>query len=191
MNTDSKKFVFVKKDIKVSDLISAEKYDVGIIKSESNNMTTIFLVRVWQEVKLRKNDFEAFDVKETGDGFPKKICNICHKLLDTTEFARNQNGINNRPIRRPSCQKCRKILEGMSVKPKLIGDWLKNKPDKIPFECPICGKRTIAGVTSKVVLDHNHLTGEPRAWICDSCNTGIGRFKDDKSLLQRAIKFLG
>jgi transcription elongation factor Elf1 len=59
------------------------------------------------------------------------------------------------------------------------------------FECPICGKRTIAGITSKVVLDHDHETGEARAWICDSCNTGIGRFKDDVALLQRAIKFLG
>lgn len=78
----------------------------------------------------------------------------------------------------------------MSIKPKSRGVWLKNKPENVPFECPICGKRTIAGVTSKVVLDHNHLTGEPRAWICDSCNTGIGRFKDDVALLQRAIKFL-
>ena len=191
MNLDSKKFVFAKKNIKVSDLISVENDDVGIIKSESDNETTIFFLRIWQEVTLGKNDVEEFNVKEMGDAFPKKICNICHKLLDTTLFDRNQNGINNRPVRRPSCKTCRKILDGMNLKPKLRGEWLTNKPVNVPFECPICGKRTIAGVTSKVVLDHNHLTGEPRAWICDSCNTGIGRFKDDVSLLQRAIKFLG
>jgi transcription elongation factor Elf1 len=68
--------------------------------------------------------------------------------------------------------------------------WLNSKPENEPFECPICGKRTIAGVTSKVVLDHNHRTGEARGWICDSCNTGIGRFKDDIGLIKRAIKFL-
>ena len=191
MNLDSKKFVFAKKNIKVSDLISVENDDVGIIKSESDNETTIFFLRIWQEVTLGKNDVEEFNVKEMGDAFPKKICNICHKLLDTTLFDRNQNGINNRPVRRPSCKTCRKILDGMNLKPKLRGEWLTNKPVNVPFECPICGKRTIAGVTSKVVLDHNHLTGEPRAWICDSCNTGIGRFKDDVSLVQRAIKFLG
>jgi hypothetical protein len=116
---------------------------------------------------------------------------VCHKLLDTSQFTRNQNGINNRPIRRPSCNSCRKILEGMNLKRKSRGKWLKEKPFLVPFECPICRKRTIAGVTSKVVLDHNHITGEPRAWICDSCNTGIGRFKDDIALLQRAIEFLG
>ena len=58
------------------------------------------------------------------------------------------------------------------------------------LECPICKKKTIPGITSKVVLDHNHNTGEPRAWICDSCNTGLGRFKDDINLLQCAIDYL-
>lgn len=191
MNFESSKFVFVKKSIKVSDLISIERNDVGIVAAEAENRITIFFIRIWQEMTLARDDVKEFDVKKTGDAFPKKICNICHKLLDTTMFDRNQNGINNRPVRRPSCKTCRKILDGMNLKPKLRGEWLTNKPVNIPFECPICGKRTIAGVTSKVVLDHNHLTGEPRAWICDSCNTGIGRFKDDVSLLQRAIKFLG
>lgn len=184
------KFVFANKEIKISDAISVEKHDVGIIEFESKEYTTAFFIRVWQKVNLNKNSFEIFDVKKAGDAFPKKICNICHKLLDTAQFDRNQNGVNNRPVRRPSCKSCRKILEGMNIKPKLRGVWLKNKPENVHFECPICGKRTIAGVTSKVVLDHNHITGEPRAWICDSCNTGIGRFKDDVALLQRAVKFL-
>ena len=69
-------------------------------------------------------------------------------------------------------------------------EWNKNKPQYVPFECPICAKRTIAGVTSKVVLDHNHRNGEARGWVCDSCNTGIGRFKDDIELIKRAIKFI-
>ena len=51
-------------------------------------------------------------------------------------------------------------------------------------------KITIPGVTSKVVLDHDHNTGKPRAWICDSCNTGLGRFKDRVELLQNAIDYL-
>jgi hypothetical protein len=184
------KFVIAKKNIKVTDLVSVEIGDVGIIESESPEGTSIFFVRIWQKITLKNDDFKIFDVKKTGDAFPKKICNICHRLLATTQFDRNQNGINNRPVRRPSCKTCRKILDGMNIKPKAKGAWLKNKPSNIPFECPVCGKRTIAGVTSKIVLDHNHITGTPRAWICDSCNTGIGRFKDDIALLQKAIKFL-
>lgn len=184
------KFVVANKNIKISDSISIEKDDVGIIKSEEGEQKRIFFIRIWQEIKLFTNDFEIFNVKEAGDAFTKKICNICHKLLDTQLFDRNQNAKGNRPVRRPSCRTCRRILEGMNLKQKLRGIWLKNKPENVPFECPICGKRTIAGVTSKVVIDHDHHTGEPRAWICDSCNTGIGRFKDDIAILQRAIKFL-
>lgn len=184
------KFIVAKRDVKLPGGFLVEKNDVGILETESGVNAFIFFVRIWQGVNLNKNDFKIFDVKRTGDAFPKKICNICHKLLNTKEFAKNQNGINNRPIRRPSCQKCRKNLEGVDVTLKLKSEWNKKKPLNKPFECPICGKRTIAGITCKVVLDHNHRTGKARAWICDSCNTGIGRFKDDIKLLKSAIKFL-
>jgi len=184
------KFVIAKRDIESSSGVLVQKDDVGIIEFESKEISSIFFIRIWQKVTLNKNDFEIFDVQKTGDGFTKKICNICHKLLSTAEFARNQNAVNNRPVRRPSCKECRKQLEGKDATPKEKLEWSKNKPQNEPFECPICGKRTIAGITSKVVLDHNHRTGEVRGWICDSCNTGIGRFKDDVELLKRAIKFI-
>lgn len=78
--------------------------------------------------------------------------------------------------------------KGVSVADKL--KWLKEKPVNEPFECPVCKKRTIAGVTSKMVLEHDHLNGKVGGWICDSCNTGLGRFKDDIELLKSAIEFL-
>ena len=184
------KFVIAKRDIESSSGVLVQKDDVGIIAFESKGSSSIFFIRIWQKVALNNNDFVILDVKKTGDAFPKKICNICHKLLSTTEFARNQNAKNNRSVRRPSCKECRKQLEGKDATPKAKLEWSKNKPQNEPFECPICGKRTIAGITSKVVLEHNHRTGEVRGWVCDSCNTGIGRFKDDVELLKRAIKFI-
>ena len=180
------KFVVAKREIHNASGVLVQKDDVGIMKTES---ASIFFVRIWQEVPLTPDDFEILDVTRTGDVFPKKICNICHKLLNTSDFARNQNNIN-RAVRRPSCQKCRKTLEGISPTAKEKGKWLRTKPQNEPFECPICGKRTIAGVTSKLVLDHNHSTGEVRGWICDSCNTGIGRFKDNVELIKKAIEYL-
>ena len=187
---NKKIFVFANKKVNISDNFFIEKYDVGIIESKTKNGVLIFFVRVWKTAELNKKDFKIFDVKKSGDAFPKKICNICHKLLDTNKFAKNQNGINNRSVRRPSCSDCRKNLEGVNMTAKTKAEWNKNKPQYVPFECPICAKRTIAGVTSKVVLDHNHHNGEARGWVCDSCNTGIGRFKDDIELIKRAIKFI-
>lgn len=190
MSQHPKKFVFAEKNVKISSLISIEKDDVGIIESESRKYASIFFIRIWQKATLNKNDFKIFHVKKTGDNFSKKICNICHKLRSTTEFAKNQNAKNNRSVRRPSCQRCRKKLEGIDINSAEKNKWSKSKPVNEPFECPICSKRTIAGITSKVVLEHDHRSGKIRGWVCDSCNTGIGRFKDDKKLLERAIKFI-
>lgn len=182
------KFVYANKNIPYDPLV--KKDDVGIIGSNLENSADIFFIRIGKKINLKKSDFETFDVKQTGDAYSKKICNVCHKLLDTNEFAKNQNGKNNRSVRRPSCGKCREQLEGVDVPPKIKKEWSKKKPQDVPFQCPICAKRTIAGVTSKIVLDHNHRNGKVRGWVCDSCNTGIGRFKDDVGLIKRAIKFL-
>lgn len=190
MSQHPKKFIFANKNLKILRLIPIEKDDVGIIESESKEGASIFFIRTWQKATLGKGDLQVFNVKKTGDGFPKKICNICHKLRSTTEFAKNQNAKNNRSVRRPSCQKCRKRLEGVNISSAEKNKWSKSKPVDEPFECPICSKRTIAGITSKVVLEHDHRSGKVRGWVCDSCNTGIGRFKDDKKLLKRAIKFI-
>lgn len=192
MSVDKSKnqFAFAKRKINISDSLSVDKDDVGIVKSDNGRVASIFFIRAWREIDLSKSDFQIFDVTKTGDGFEKKICNICHKLVKTTNFQKNQNGINNRSVRRPSCNDCRKNLDGINMSAKTKAEWARKKPNNEPFECPICSKRTIAGVTSKVVLDHDHRTGEARGWVCDSCNTGIGRFKDDVELIKRAIKFI-
>jgi len=190
MNKLTNKFVVAKIDIKTPNGALVQKDDVGIIEFESKESSTIFFIKIWRKVKLNKNDFEIFDVSKTGDSFPKKICNICHKLISTDKFAKNQNAKNNRSVRRPSCQECRKQLEGVDINNTEKNKWSKSKPINAPFQCPMCLKRTIAGITSKVVLEHNHRSGKVRGWVCDSCNTGIGRFKDDKEILKRAIKFI-
>ena len=72
----------------------------------------------------------------------------------------------------------------------------KKKMDKLRprkgsiFECPICMRTTIVGVTANLVRDHNHETGKGREWICDNCNTGLGRFKDNTKFLKRVIDYL-
>ena len=190
MTKSQNKFIVAKKNIIAPQEIMVEKGDIGVIKSENKNLVSVFFIRIWKQVELNKSDFEIIDVRKTGDGFSKKICNICHKLRKTTDFAKNQNAKNNRSVRRPSCKNCRVRMEGVGVSRTDRVKWLKKKPHNEPFECPVCKKRTIAGITSKVVLEHDHRTGKPGGWICDSCNTGLGRFKDDVGLLKSAIGFL-
>jgi len=164
--------------------------DVWIISSWFDDKNHIYFVREGITQELKPWDFIEFNVDETWDQFEKKICNVCHKLLPTVEFDKNQNGINNRTVRRPSCRWCRVDIDWESIPWAMRKERMDKRPDKEPFECPICQKRTIAWVTSKVVLDHNHETWHVRWWICDSCNTGLWRFKDDIDLIKKAIDFL-
>lgn len=53
--------------------------------------------------------------------------------------------------------------------------------------CAICGG---ADEGKELAIDHNHETQEVRGLLCQSCNNGLGRFKDDPSLLIRAVRYL-
>ena len=50
--------------------------------------------------------------------------------------------------------------------------------------CPICGS------DDPLVIDHDHSTSEVRGLICDSCNLGLGKFKDNIQSLKNAIAYL-
>ena len=136
-----------------------EKNDIGVVKKIKDTVIEVYFIRVSSQVKMSISQVVIINPSEFGDAFKEKICNVCHKIHPTTFFDLNQNGKDNRPIRRPSCKNCREDIDGVSM-------------------------------TSKVVLNHDHSNGKPSGWICDSCNTGLGRFKDDTKILKRAIDYL-
>jgi hypothetical protein len=85
--------------------------------------------------------------------------------------------------------------------------WLKGTYSLTPEEyearlvaqgggCAICGKAPNGKALS---VDHNHdcCPGKKscgkciRGLLCQQCNMGLGHFKDDTTLLRRAINYLG
>ncbi len=180
-------FVIIKKS--VNDI---QYNSVGIVYSmdASNQMANVFFIGQQVSIVLSINDIEYLDVTKTGKPYEYKICNVCHVLKkDFEHFDINQTDAKGRKTTRPSCIECRKDIDGTPLK---ISE--KRRLDVIKprhfFICPICNKGSIPGITANLVKDHDHETGNAREWLCDSCNTGLGRFKDNIALLQKAIEYL-
>lgn len=120
-----------------------------------------------------------------------KVCIQCGIEKPIEAFAKNQFGKNNRILRRPVCRDCyskkvkinreeKKAYEAKHPRPK-IGE---------EFTCPICHRKKKRNFQNDVVLDHSHIDGSVRGWVCSSCNTSIGKFYDDPEILQRAINWI-
>lgn len=61
--------------------------------------------------------------------------------------------------------------------------------------CAICRQpeQTTHGQTGaprRLAVDHCHETGEVRGLLCNYCNLGLGKFRDDPDLLRRAADYL-
>lgn len=57
-----------------------------------------------------------------------------------------------------------------------------------PDVCECCGKKSVNDKT--LCLDHDHVTGAFRGWLCHKCNTNIGALGDSIAGLQRALDYL-
>ena len=54
-----------------------------------------------------------------------------------------------------------------------------------PTTCEVCGRSD-----KKIYLDHNHVTGAFRGWLCMFCNFSIGHACDNPKLLRKLADYL-
>lgn len=63
------------------------------------------------------------------------------------------------------------------------------------FKCAICRQEETCKDSQhdrprRLSIDHCHRTEIVRGLLCHSCNTAIGKFKDDTLMMQRAIEYI-
>lgn len=63
------------------------------------------------------------------------------------------------------------------------------------FKCAICRQEETCKDSQhdrprRLSIDHCHRTEVVRGLLCHSCNTAIGKFKDDTLMMQRAIEYI-
>lgn len=58
--------------------------------------------------------------------------------------------------------------------------------------CDCCGRnpRESRRGNQSLCLDHDHVTGAFRGWLCHACNLGIGLLGDNADSLRRALAYL-
>ena len=115
-----------------------------------------------------------------------KTCTRCRedKPLDAVHFPphnRTKSGFDS------WCRGCRSTYRSEIARGKfrdVISDEDLKELKASTSECVICGAE------EKLVVDHDHSTGQIRGMLCNHCNRGLGHFRDDPILLEFAAQYL-
>lgn len=105
----------------------------------------------------------------------RKICSYCGKRKNRKSFPKHSMYKDKLDSR---CRKC--VKEHSKVRNELH----KIAPPK-PTVCELCGK-----IPFQWVLDHDHADDTFRGWLCQPCNTGLGKLGDNLEGLIKAVNYL-
>ena len=110
----------------------------------------------------------------------EKLCKTCDTVKPADEFHKNKGK------RTGLCEQC-KICRNISMVEKrhsLKKGELQELKIRQNLKCAICEQ------VEELAVDHCHTTGKVRGMLCNNCNNGIGRFKDNIDYLHNAINYL-
>jgi len=116
------------------------------------------------------------------------ICRQCGKAATTSQPKRvfcskncfSDYRYQNSP-RKNNSEYYRKRMYGLTAA-RVMEIWQKQKG-----RCRICNKKM---EFNALHIDHCHASGKVRGFLCRSCNSGLGMFRDSPWLLGRAIIYL-
>lgn len=137
-----------------------------------------------------------------------KRCSTCKTEKSEDRFNKathSKDGLFNQ------CKDCRKKTMERRTKEERHQEYLKNKTNQLDrdlfkhygitrnqfnemrikqdFLCAICGRHESESHKG-LHTDHCHQTKKIRGLLCSACNMGLGHFKDNVTLMTKAIKYL-
>jgi len=153
------------------------------------------------ECKVTKSikDFAKNSSKKDGyQGNCKQCFNKYHSKYIKTEHGKKLNRLKNKKHYYNNLSKSKFKRLKYKFWPNLTWEETKKEYDKLlnlqENECAICKKKETAkhsnGNIKMLAVDHCHITNKIRGLLCDSCNVGLGKFRDDPELLNRAKRYL-
>lgn len=109
------------------------------------------------------------------DTAARKVCVYCEVSKVLADFPRHSHHEDRLDTR------CRACIKKHS---KLRRELKKTAPPK-PERCECCNQKV-----ETLCLDHDHETNTFRGWLCDPCNTGLGKFGDSIEGISKALEYL-
>ena len=160
--------------------------------------------------ELTEENVRRYVRNRRGRAEPVIACKICHNLTcgraralnrdKANEWARNDRKNNPDKYREQSKNYKKKNWQKISVGESLRKLGITNEQYNNMLlvqdnKCAICyqyetRKSRTEGNICRMAIDHCHTTNKVRGLLCHACNLGIGYFKDDASLLKKAISYL-
>lgn len=113
-------------------------------------------------------------------------CVDCQQLANKGWAQRNPNEANVRSARWRARNPEKAYQISIRSKRKAMGIPEPLRPK--PTHCELCEKHITA--KGKMHLDHNHVTGKFRGWLCNTCNWSLGQLGDSITGLRKAIQYL-
>lgn len=111
----------------------------------------------------------------------EKQCNCCAAVKPIGEFYRRKLRAGGSG-RASACKVCADKKHEIYIHKSYVADYATVPPK--PHLCELCRDG------GKICLDHDHVTGKFRGWLCDRCNRAIGLLKDSPALVRRALEYL-
>ena len=109
----------------------------------------------------------------------QRVCYQCKETKNILEYSTVNKDNFSRAYTKKICNTC--VRKNQRIIRRLKKLYEPMKPDN----CMLCKDRS-----DVLEIDHCHVTGNFRGWICKNCNTGLGKFLDDSEFLIRAIEYL-
>lgn len=130
------------------------------------------------------------------EGF--KRCCRCHGIYKLDEFYLTRTGVRynycnpcGKEYRRRENIKNRKKLRNAALaKYGLDCDTVDKMISDQDGVCFLCGRPPEQAGRKGLHVDHDHSSGKVRAMLCCHCNQGLGHFRDDPALIERAAGYL-
>jgi hypothetical protein len=144
------------------------------------------------------------------DNTDTKQCSCCNKVLPVSQYWKKSQPRKDGSFGlRPRCKVCdtqykldiyhnkggkdiQKLRSFKSLLKKygITEEEYNNRRKLQNNSCEICGDHEDNQPHGRLHVDHCHTTGLFRGLLCNTCNTGLGMFKDNTTVLFKAIEYI-